>query len=494
MNGTTHRYVLLPREGVTAAGGPAFDELIRLPTVRSTEPSAMAPLPTDPGQQMRVLDSTHENGPKLVEADADAIEALNRRDGPVRAIPVIEYAPPNPPVQPLAVTLAAAPPVTVVVTCTDAQTGQGVPGATVVAFTDFAAKAGAKGTTDATGSAVLALASPAIERLYAYPPLAGYWGAYRAALTAAGPVVVPLEPLDLAHVDAVRTIYGSTSFDETAGVQIGVIDTGVGPHQHLNVVSGMNTVTGELPTDYADPRGHGTHVAGLIGGTGAPPTGVRGLAPNVTLRAYRVFPAAGGATNYAILKSMIYAADDGCDLVNLSLGGGPFDAIVAEAVRDARNRGMLVVVATGNDGRAPVNYPAAYPEATAVSAIGRAGTYPAGSLEEAEVVRPPQGTDPLDFVAGFSNVGTEVAVTAPGVGCISTIFGNRYGVMSGTSMAAPVVTGAVASLLSRDPVIRAMARDAARSDAIARLLEVNCKALGFGTLFEGKGMPDPAKI
>lgn len=494
MNGTTQRYVLLPREGVTAASGPAFDELIRVPPVTSTGPSAMAQLPTDPVGQMLVIDSTHENGPKLVEADAAAIEALNRRDAPVRAIPVIEYAAPNPPVQPLAATPTGGPPVAVVVECTDAQTGQGVPGATVVAFTDFAAKAGAKATTDGAGRAMLTIASPAIERLYVYPPLAGYWGGYRAGLTAAGPIVVPLTPLDLAHVDAVRGVYGATTFDATAGVQVGVIDTGVGPHHDLNVVSGMNTVTGELPTDYADPRGHGTHVAGLIGAAGTSPTGVRGLAPGANLRAYRVFPAAGSATSYAILKAMIYAADDGCDLINLSLGGGPYDAIVAEAVRDARNRGMLVVVATGNDGRAPVNYPAAYPQATAVSAVGRDGTFPAGSLEEAEVVRPPLGTDPLDFVAGFSNVGTEVAVTAPGVGCISTIFGNRYGVMSGTSMAAPVVTGAAACLLSRDAVVRAMPRDAARSDAIARLLTANCTALGFGALFEGKGMPDPAKI
>jgi subtilisin len=227
------------------------------------------------------------------------------------------------------------------------------------------------------------------------------------------------------------------------------------------------------------------------------PTALRGVAPGARIRAYRVFGAGGGgATNYAILKAMIFAASDKCDIVNLSLGGhGPHDPIVEEAVRDARNQGMLVVVATGNDDRAAVSYPAAYNNATAVTAMGREGTFPAGSLDEAEIVRPPVGTDPDEFIAGFSNVGTEVAATAPGVGALSTIFGDRFGAMSGTSMAAPVLSGAVACLLSRDAAVFGMTpREAARSDAIEDLLNRHSKALNFGAVYEGNGMPDPAKV
>jgi subtilisin len=127
-------------------------------------------------------------------------------------------------------------------------------------------------------------------------------------------------------------------------------------------------------------------VAGLIGASG----GLRGVAPGALIHPYRVFPANGdGATNYAILKAMIYAGWAQCDIVNLSLGGGPYDDIVAEAIQDARNQGMLVVIAAGNDGRSAVSYPAAYAGALAVSAMGREGTFPAGSLHEAEVQRPP---------------------------------------------------------------------------------------------------------
>lgn len=495
MNGSPRRrYILLPKEGTIATKGPAFEMLTRLPPVRSTSDSVLAPLDAAPGRDIRIVDTIDQNGPRLVEADPETVDVVNSPASPLRLQPVVEYRPPNPPLHPVAAGVRPAA-TAVTITCTDAMTGQGVAEALVVAFTDFTTKVGGEGMTDATGSVTIQLASDSVERLYVYPPLAGYWGAYRSALDITGPMTVPLNPIDLHDIDVIRHYYGGSDFDDSRNIEVGVIDTGVGPHGDLSLVGGTNTVTGENRSEYGDPRGHGTHVAGLIGSNGTPPTGLRGVAPGVRLRAYRVFPDGdGGATNYAILKAMIFAANDGCDIVNLSLGGGPHDVVVQEAVVDARNQGMLVIIATGNDGRAAVAYPAAYPMATAVTALGREGTFAPGSLEEAEVVRPPIGTDPQEFVAGFSNVGTEVTATAPGVGCMSTIFGDRFGIMSGTSMAAPVLTGAVACLLSRDPVIYAMTRDAARSNAIESLMKQNSKVLGFGALFEGQGMPDPAKV
>jgi len=126
--------------------------------------------------------------------------------------------------------------------------------------------------------------------------------------------------------------------------------------------------------------------------------------------------------------------------------------------------------------------------------MGRRGTFPAGSLEESKVAQTPEGKDPAEFLASFSNVGQEVSVTAPGVGDLSTLPGDRFGPMNGTSMAAPVVAGAVACLLSKNPVVYEMPRDSARAASIEKLLLDNCRSLEFGAIYEGKGMPDPAVV
>ena len=428
--------------------------------------------------------------------DPRPLQRYNNPRSPIRAVPLVEYHRPAPFFRPFGdVTSAIAGGLSsVTIECIDSVSALPVPNAQVVAFTDFAGRAGDDAVTGVDGRAMLELSSTTIERIYVYPP-AGYWGAFAAAIDAAVPIRLLLTPVDLSYVDAVRHYYPNSNLDLRAGVNVGIIDTGCGPHSDLFIVGGANTVTGEPANEFRDGGSHGTHVAGLIGAGGTPPTGLRGMAPGARLHAYRVFPAGdGGATNYSVLKAMIAAAGDRCDIVNLSLGGGPFDDIVEEAITDARIQGMLVVVAAGNDGRSAVSYPAAYAGATAVSALGRIGTFPAGSLERADVMASPAGSDPDEFIAAFSNVGPQIAVTAPGVGVLSTLPGQGFGPMSGTSMAAPVAAGAAACLLSRDPVVFGMARTRARSDAIERLLLTTCVKRGFGVVFEGFGLPDPAVV
>ncbi len=491
------QFILLPREGFRADTGPALNALASLPPARSTEPPAAATLEAAAGRTVKVIDTVSENGPKLVELEEDAAVALSDVTSPLRAVPVVEYARPNPRPQPLGgPSIGAAASLTnVVITCTDAQTGAALASVDVVAFTSFAQRSGDQGTTDSSGNVTLRLAGASIERLYVYAP-PGLWGAFRQATAIQRAISVALSRVDLTVDDCVRYYYGNSNFDRQTGVRVGVIDTGVGPHRDLNVVSGVNTVTGEPANDYQDGDIHGTHVAGLIGADGAPPTGLRGVAPGVALYVYRVFGrGASGATNYAILKAMILAADAKCDIINLSLGGGPYDEIVSEAIQDARNQGMLVVIAAGNNGRQAVSYPAAYLGATAVTATGREGTFPAGSLEEGEILRPPYSqADAQEFIAQFSNIGPQVALTGPGVGALSTLPGNAFGPLSGTSMAAPVAAGAAACLLSRDSVLYSMQRDRTRSNAIEQLLQSNCVRRGFGSVYEGYGLPDPSAV
>jgi subtilisin len=133
-----------------------------------------------------------------------------------------------------------------------------------------------------------------------------------------------------------------------------------------------------------------------------------------------------------------------------------------------------------------VSYPARYAQAVAVSAFGRKGTFPAGAAQ-ALTIQKPYGTDRKNFVANFSNVGSEVALTGPGVGIVST-YPDGYAAMDGTSMACPAITGALARLLARQTRILGMARDQKRSDAIIHLALKAAEELGFGATFEGAGL------
>jgi len=261
-------------------------------------------------------------------------------------------------------------------------------------------------------------------------------------------------------------------------------------HPDLTVSGGANTVTGEDPKDFGDNgKGHGTHVAGIIAAHGTPPAGVRGVAPGVKLRSYRVFARnSGSASSFAIAKAIDQAVLDKCDLLNMSLGGGQPDPVLSAAVDDARAAGSLCVIAAGNDGRQPVSFPANLGSALAVSAMGRKGTFPPSAAENDDIAAP-YGTDKKNFVADFSNVGPEIDLTGPGVAIIST-WPTGYTEISGTSMACPAVTGATARSL-KAPLLKSK-RDAARSDAIVKAVLATASPLGFGPNFEGHGLAQPS--
>ena len=491
------QYIILPRIGDQTAQALSRGFLLDLPMAASTSAPVAAPATMFGGHEAQIIDSINEDGPKLAELSDEAAEAANRPNSPVRAVPLVIYEKPDP--RPRAhshaVTPAAAVAAPFVVEVTDSTTGAPLPGADVVAFEDFDNRIGVGGVTDATGRVSLQIFAPTIERLYVYGPT-NYWGGFRSAIPATGVISINDLPIDLGYVDAVRDYYPASNFAPGVGVRVGIIDSGVGPHGDLNLVGGSNTVTGEPALDFHDGGEHGTHVAGLVGSNNVPPAGLRGVAPGVELMSYRVFGAgAGGASNYAILKAMIRAAMDNCDIINLSLGGGPADPIVREAIADAREQGMLVIIAAGNDGRQPVAYPAAHPGAVAVSAMGKDGTFPTGSVYEGDVLRPPSSAQFADeFIASFSNIGADIAVTGPGVGVLSTLPHNTHGPMSGTSMAAPVVAGAAACLLSQNPAIYGLPRDHKRAAAMEKLLQTNCVKRGFGLVYEGFGLPDPAVV
>jgi subtilisin len=443
---------------------------------------------------MRVLDSIHENGPKLVEVAAEDVPAMRSAAPGIRIVPEVFYFPQvitapaiEQKVKPSAVGVAA---VKIQITVVFRTGGAPVKGATVVAFTDFEERRGAQGVTNSQGKVQLALgaASKSLDRLYVFP-LSGAWPFLKKNITISTGSQVKIDPITFPFVDCVRHFYGSPALTVGEGVTVGVVDSGVGPHPDLIVAGGLNTVTGENPADFGNngPEGHGTHVAGIIAARGETSTGMRGVAPGATLRSYRVFGKnSDGASNFAIAKAIDAAVAEGCDLINMSLGGGPEDPLTSEAISDARAAGVVVLAANGNDDREPVSFPAAFDLCLAVSAMGRKGTFPTASATQDRVASP-FGTDSKNFIASFSNIGEDTDLTGPGVGVISTV-PDGYAVMDGTSMACPAATGVVARHLSKNQQILEMPKDLARSNAIIDMLTQAASSLGFGPLFEGKGL------
>lgn len=488
------QYVLLPPQGLRTTPTSTLEVQEFL---RSAEDAMGAGSLGVGGRQvgLSVIDSIGSDGAKLVEATPEAVLALRSLRPSVRVVPLRWYtpavvAPPEVERGPdTSEGAAAAGTITLKVVSNSDQSP--IVGAFVVAFVDFTARSGAQGVTDASGQVSLALggSSVALQRLYVYP-LGAYWTLIKKDFTATDGLSLALAPLDLAYTDSLRNFYGDAEVAVGAGVTVAVIDTGVANHPDLVIGGGANTVPGEDPTAFGDNgQHHGTHVAGIIAARGTPPHGLRGVAPGVTLRAYRVFAqGSGSASSFAIAKAIDLAVTDKCDLLNMSLGGGPTDAVLKAAVDAARAAGSVCVIAAGNGSRAPVSFPANDEMAIAVSAMGRTGTFPT-SAAEADDVAAPFGSDRANFIADFSNVGPEIDLTGPGVAIMSTVPGG-YAEISGTSMACPAVTGAAARSIAGSRIM-AQTRDAARSDAIVKALLATAKSLGFGPNFEGHGLAEP---
>ncbi|MDQ6782575.1 MAG: S8 family serine peptidase, partial [Actinomycetota bacterium] len=399
------QYVLLPPHGLRATASTS-DLEVRDFLVSAEDAIGARGLNVE-GRQigLNVIDSISPDGAKLVEASPEAALAIRSLRPSVRVVPLHWYAPavvrprevergPDLPQQ-------AATPGTITLKVVSKSDQSPIVGAFVVAFVDFTARSGAQGVTDASGQVSLALGGPAValQRLYVYP-LGAYWTLIKKDFAATDGLSLALVPLDLAYTDSLRNFYGDAKVSVGAGVTVGVIDTGVANHPDLVIAGGANTVPGEDPTAFGDNgQHHGTHVAGIIAARGTPPQGLRGVAPGVTLRAYRVFGQGNGsASSFAIAKAIDLAVTDKCDLLNLSLGGGPTDPVLKAAVDAARAGGSLCIIAAGNGSRAPVSFPANDELAIAVSAMGRTGTFPT-SAAEADDVAAPFGSDKADFIA-----------------------------------------------------------------------------------------------
>jgi subtilisin len=481
------RFIVLPTRGFTASantGERTHDVLHRLqrPGV-VTFKAAGAPVPK---LLVRVLSSLHDDGPKLVELTENEAFALRVAHPGLRVVPEVRFH------------LARAPHIAVTagkrafpsanlakvkLTIVTKKGGVPLPDVHVVAFTDFAKRTGAEGVTNAKGQVSLSLPqnTTTLERVYLYAEHTAWPMIARNVAVAAGPIGLP--EIDLAFADS--RVKANAPFDPKSGkgVKVGVLDTGAGPHDALVIGKGVSTVYDDTDQTSTDTIGHGTHVAGIIAARGA---AFSGIAPAVTLNVYRVFGRSGaGASNFDIAKAMDIAVADGCDLLNLSLGGGPMDPVTDEAIKAARAKGTICVIASGNDG-GPVSNPGAHPLVVCVSAMGFKDAWPSGAVAEGEVTKPLGKSN--SFIASFSNTGPEIDLTGAGCGIMSTYPQNRFAVMDGTSMACPCATGAIARRLAKAASVLGARRDATRSDQIVKLALAETKDLGFPPSKQGAGL------
>lgn len=234
--------------------------------------------------------------------------------------------------------------------------------------------------------------------------------------------------------------HGLGAFPGSGGVPVGIVDTGIdAAHEDLaGKVAACGAAANGRVTDgeCGDSEGHGTHVAGTIAALANNRVGVVGVAFSSPLVICRALGGPDGSGTVADVAACIrWTHDRGAKVISMSLGG-PSSHTLAEAAKSAYARGgrggSVLVAAAGNDGDSTTEYPAGLDQVVSVGAV-----------------------DAADAVAPFSNENADVELAAPGVDILSTKLGGGYIRYSGTSMATPHVSGALALLWGQTPAATA---------------------------------------
>ena len=202
-------------------------------------------------------------------------------------------------------------------------------------------------------------------------------------------------------------------------IKICICDTGRPEHPSLQShITGSENFTTDA-TDI-DGNGHSTHVGGIIAE----------IAPDAPLLFAKVLTDRGSGSSQGVANGILWCVNRGASIINLSLGGSFPNTIMKQAIDTAYAKGVIVIAAAGNDGQSAteekIGYPARYPETIAVGSINN-----------------------LLAVSTFSSAGEFGDVMAPGEKVLSTYLGNKYIVLSGTSMATPYVSAMTALHLQR---------------------------------------------
>ncbi|MGD6894607.1 S8 family serine peptidase [Bacillus infantis] len=232
--------------------------------------------------------------------------------------------------------------------------------------------------------------------------------------------------LDMLGIEKAQALAGNKK------VRVAVIDEGVDmahPELKKNLLPSYNAVN---PISAAKSGFHGTHVAGIIAGAKGNGIGGYGVSPNAEILPIDVFDRGWGATDYAAAQGILYAIEKKAKVINMSFGGTYSSQILKDAVAKAISEGIVVVAAAGNTGDESISYPAAYE-----------GVISVGNIDEKKQK------------ALSSTYGPSTDLVAPGENIYSTYYDlekkSTFAPLSGTSMAAPIVSGTAALLLAKYP-------------------------------------------
>lgn len=215
---------------------------------------------------------------------------------------------------------------------------------------------------------------------------------------------------------------------------------------YIDDIYGINTLIrskdGKATTNIMDTHSHGTHVSGTIGAKQNNQKGIAGIASNVKIMGIRTVPNNGDERDIDVAEAFIYAAKNGAKIINCSFGkfNNEGQNLIPDTIKYiGENYNVLVVAAAGNDS----------------SDLDKNPSYPASFKNDNLLVI--ASTSESGKLSYFSNYGkVDVDVAAPGSNIYSTTPNNRYGSMSGTSMATPTTVGVLAEVLSHNEKLSAV--------------------------------------
>jgi thermitase len=219
----------------------------------------------------------------------------------------------------------------------------------------------------------------------------------------------------------------------SSSIILSIIDSGVNYNHEdltgLKVDTANDTDFVNNDNDAMDDYWHGTHCAGIASANTDNSTGMAGVAWNSTILPLKVIDASGGGTYSMMIDALTYAADQGADIISMSLGGRDRSTALSNAIDYAFNQGCLIIASAGNDYVGALSFPGGYNKVLVVGA-----------------------TDVNDNRAVFSQYGPDLDVVAPGVNIRSLGLGNtEYVWGNGTSMSTPHVSGLAALILAQNP-------------------------------------------